>query len=192
MSLMSKGLPEYYLITGAFTGHADFAAKLENSLKNGPRVVQLRCKSINDSDPYLELVHLAQPICARYSSPLILSTDQETFQQSHAVGLHLPSHQLLAYNRRPVDSHKMLSVSCHNEAEMQQAVKLGADLLLLSPVKETSSHPGVPGIGWKRFSELAKNFPIPVYALGGMKPHDLNRAISAGGRGVAAITGLWG
>jgi 8-oxo-dGTP diphosphatase len=75
--------------------------------------------------------------------------------------------------------------------DMQHADTLGADILLLSPVKETSSHPGEPGLGWEKFKQISHQFKQPVYALGGMTADDLAEAKAAGAQGVAAIAALW-
>ena len=184
-------LPEYYMISGKFIDHEDFKNKLETALEKGDKLVQLRCKQINNPAEYLELAKTAQEICARYQAVLLLNTNVDTFNKTDADGLHLNSQALFDYDSRPIDTGKLLSVSCHNLDEMQQAEKLGADILLLSPVKETSSHPGVPGIGWTKFKQLVAQVQAPVYALGGMKVSDLDDAKAAGGQGVAAISSFW-
>jgi len=43
-----------------------------------------------------------------------------------------------------------------------------------------------------RLRALRARPPLPVYALGGVGPRDVERARLAGGRGVAAIRALWG
>ncbi|MDX1795169.1 MAG: thiamine phosphate synthase, partial [Hydrogenovibrio sp.] len=72
-----------------------------------------------------------------------------------------------------------------------KALELKADLILLSPVKETSSHPGVPGLGWQTFQAMVDRVPVPVYALGGMKASDVDEARRRGAQGVAAISSYW-
>ena len=188
---MSTQLPDYYMITGKFEDHDDFAARLENALMQGDKIVQLRCKNIGSQDEYLELASIAEAICEKFEAILLLATSVENFQQSNARGLHLTSQVLNDYTSRPVGDDKLLSVSCHTEDDMIKAEKLGADILLLSPVKETSSHPGVPGIGWNRFNEMISKIDAPVYALGGMQASDLDDAKVAGAQGVAAISSFW-
>jgi len=38
---------------------------------------------------------------------------------------------------------------------------LNADFVALSPVLPTASHPGQPGIGWEKFGELIRDYPLP-------------------------------
>lgn len=184
-------LPELYMITGAFDGIDDFKNKLTAALKSTKRIVQLRCKSMTDMDEYLEYAKTAKVICDQSDAVLLLNTEVDVFNKTAANGLHLNSQALFEYDKRPIAKEKLLSVSCHNESEMKQAEKLGADILLLSPVKETSSHPGVAGIGWEQFSSLVQAVSCPVYALGGMSIADLNDAKKYNAQGIAAISSLW-
>ncbi len=65
-----------------------------------------------------------------------------------------------------------------------------ADLWLISPVKQTRSHPSAEPLGWSGFSALAANVGTPAVALGGMTGDDLDSALAAFGYGVAGIRGL--
>ena len=110
---------------------------------------------------------------------------------SGADGVHLPSRvltQLDAVTRPP---GRLLAASCHDAAQLLQAQRLGVDLVTLSPVLPTTSHPGAPGLGWQRLRELCRSTRLPVYALGGLGEQDLGRARESGAHGVAAIRGLW-
>ncbi|MDH5573537.1 MAG: thiamine phosphate synthase [Gammaproteobacteria bacterium] len=188
---MSILLPAFYMITGKFKTPDEFREKLETALQQQNLIVQLRCKHITDPDEYLRLVKIAEPLCQRHQAILLLASSVEILNQSNADGLHLNSQVLNQYRSRPVATDKLLSVSCHTIDDMQQARQLGADILLLSPVKETSSHPGVPGIGWDQFSHMLSDIQIPVYALGGMQASDLDDARQAGAQGIAAISSFW-
>jgi len=183
-------LPDKYMITGAFKDHDDFQSKLEKSLKQGISLVQLRCKNTPDEE-YKQLIGIARITCAKYGAILLLNTSREIFSGADADGLHLSSQMLNSIESRPVNSASFLSVSCHSESEVEKAKLLAADIILLSPVKETRSHPGVKGIGWKKFTALASDVTVPVYALGGMTADDLDDAKISGAQGVAAISSFW-
>ena len=184
-------LPSKYMITGKFTGLDDFKARLDASLNKHLAIVQLRCKHIQDEKEYMAYVREAVKLCNKYQTQLLLNTSFDIFEKTDADGLHLSSKALFDYDARPVAENKLLSVSCHDEKEILQAEKLGADMILLSPVKETASHPGVPGIGWPKFKQLVETISSPVYALGGMNVSDLSEAKQSGAQGVAAISPFW-
>lgn len=184
-------LPQQYMITGDFNDLDDFRRRLDQALLNGNKIVQLRAKSIVEAGPFLELAGIAHQICESRQARLLLNTSPQLFQRCHADGLHLSSQALLACERRPVAEDTLLSVSCHNKTELQHARRLGADMVLLSPVRETASHPGVAGIGWDEFRHLARLVNCPVYALGGMGLEDMEQARASGAQGVAAISAFW-
>ncbi len=187
---MPRTLSSHYMITGKFAGHADFQEKLERTLSAESKVVQLRCKGMADSE-YREMVRLAQIICRRFKAPLLLATTTALFAETEADGLHLSSHQLGDFSERPIAADKIFSVSCHTEVDLELADRLGADILLLSPVKPTASHPDLAGLGWDRFQKMIEKLEQPVYALGGMRPEDMQAARAAGAQGIAATAGYW-
>jgi 8-oxo-dGTP diphosphatase len=107
------------------------------------------------------------------------------------AGLHIPGRFLNALKGRPVRGPSWFGVSCRDTHELKVAATMGADYAFLGPVKPTASHPGEPAIGWEKFGESIENLPLPVYAIGGLGPEDLEDAWAAGAQGIAAIRSLW-
>ena len=62
----------------------------------------------------------------------------------------------------------ILSAPAHSRAEIVAAERAGADLLFVSPVFATRSHPRARPLGKVRFGSLAGSARLPVIALGGM------------------------
>lgn len=56
----------------------------------------------------------------------------------------------------------------HDRAEACAARRTGADLVFISPVHTTRSHPGARALGPLRFAILARATGLPAIALGGM------------------------
>ncbi len=77
--------------------------------------------------------------------------------------------------------------TAHSLRELAQANLGRADMVLLSPVFPTRSHPDAPSLGPVRFRLMAARSRVPVTALGGMNAH---RARAIGARKWAAIQGL--
>ena len=80
------------------------------------------------------------------------------------------------------------SASVHNLRELRAAEHAGADLVFLSPVHPTRSHPGARVLGPHRFALIAHQAKVPVIALGGM---DAEKARSLGGAYVWAGIDAW-
>jgi len=84
----------------------------------------------------------------------------------------------------------LLSVSVHNTGAMIAARRAGVDVIFLSPVFPTRSHPGAPTLGPMRFATLARLARCPVIALGGMNAARFRRLKPLGAYGWAAIDAL--
>ena len=186
-------LPSAYLITPDLgeTPPADFLAHLERRLQAGIRLVQLRAKSLAESE-YLQLAREAAALCHRHGARLLLNADAAMVAASGADGVHLSSGALRRCKARPLPAASgLVAASCHDADELAQASAIGADFALLSPVAATASHPDVEPLGWARFEALVEPLPFPVYALGGMGPENISTAWQHGAQGVAAIRALW-
>jgi len=58
-------------------------------------------------------------------------------------------------------------------------------------VQPTMSHPQTAALGWERFAELITDYPLPVFALGGMQLKDLHHARTKGAHGIALQRAAW-
>src|SRR5690606_14112477 len=64
------------------------------------------------------------------------------------AGVHLRAAQLAQLHARPLPASLLVAASCHDEAELQHAQRLGCDFAVLGPVQPTPTHPEATGIGW--------------------------------------------
>jgi 8-oxo-dGTP diphosphatase len=184
-------LPALYLITGEDPRDPDlFIDRLSRALARGVRLVQLRAHALGEGD-YASLAEKAFVACERCGARLLLNRDPDLVPDPPCHGLHLTSGRLRLLAQRPQDGARLMGASCHNAKDLERAARLGLDYALLSPVRETASHPDAQPLGWDRFGALADSAMIPVYALGGVGPADLADAFIRGAQGVAAIRGLW-
>ena len=184
-------LPSAYLITPEpGDDHATFLAQLQRRLDDGIRLVQFRAKGLDDA-AYRTLAAQVIAQCQRSGARVLLNADIELAVQLGADGVQLSSQRLQQAGERTLPGKLLLGASCHTAEELAHAHNIGADFALLSPVKPTASHPDAPALGWKTFAEQVMNCAMPVYALGGMTPADLDDAIAQGAQGIAAIRALW-
>jgi len=133
------------------------------------------------------LVERLDRITRAYGARWIASGDLEQSFGWPADGIHLDTEQLMHLDRRPLPAERLVLASCHDLEEIRIAESLGADLVTLSPVAGTASHPGADPLGWDDFERVVGYAPLPVLALGGMRPEDWARARAAGAFGVAGI-----
>ncbi|CAN5429707.1 hypothetical protein BH10PSE12_BH10PSE12_37780 [soil metagenome] len=82
------------------------------------------------------------------------------------------------------------SAPAHSLCEIRAAERAGADIVLVSPVFSTRSHPGAPVLGRVRFGQLARQARRPVIALGGMTAERATSLSAMTIHGWAAIDAL--
>ena len=190
--LLSK-LPPNYLITpepSVSQPLSNFIANLERTLESGIRLVQLRAKTLTETQ-YIQLAKETLACCRHHNARLLLNAPIDILQTIQADGLHLTSTNLMASETRLLSTEFLVSAACHDVNQVLHANKIGVDLLTLSPVLPTATHTTAKPIGWTRLRELTALTTIPSYALGGIRPDMLNEAREAGAYGIAAIRSLW-
>ena len=179
--LAALALPHEYAITDAAgLGSAQMLAVLERRLEQGLRLIQVR-------EPGLDVTARAQftaqvlGLAHRYGAKVLTK-----MPAPGADGLHYTASELMRLERR--GEHSLIAASCHTRAELERAMALALDFVVLGPVHEKR---GAQPLGWQRFAELARGCTIPVYAIGGLAPGDMQRAWRAGAHGIAMIRGSW-
>lgn len=182
--------PIYAISAASRMGQDVFLHRLDQALLSGLKLLQLREPTLNEQE-FRELAGTIISRCHNHDAMVILNTEPELAGELGADGVQLSSHVLMQLNERPLAEDSVVIASCHNRAELNQAQYIKADAALLSPVLDTPSHPGAKTLGWQAFSELATEASIPVYALGGMEPGDVELAQSHGAAGIAMITAYW-
>lgn len=103
------------------------------------------------------------------------------------IGVHLTAADLARVSTRPLPRPRWVAASCHDAAEIARAVAVDCDFVVVGPVLPTASHPGAPVLGWDGLATLCRGCPLPVFALGGVGPDDLDTARAHGAFGVAGI-----
>lgn len=187
-------LPDRCLITPDASQYrlTEFAGHVETALRNGIRLIQFRSHALLRED-YFKLARQVATLSVDYGAKCILNVPGSWWpalldSEVPAAGFHLTG-QYLRDTQKPLEG--LLSASCHTSEDVEQANRIGADFIFISPVKPTASHPGAPALGWESFAALAEQAAMPVYALGGLSVADIAHARQAGAQGIAAIRGLW-
>jgi thiamine-phosphate pyrophosphorylase len=79
----------------------------------------------------------------------------------------------------------------HNSIEAMRAKDGGADYVTLAPVFESASKPGYgPALGLDGLRAVVRDLAVPVLALGGIGPDDVQGCLRAGAAGVAVMGGV--
>ncbi|MCC6207973.1 MAG: Nudix family hydrolase [Gammaproteobacteria bacterium] len=184
-------LPSLYLITPEpVPPYQGFLARLECLLDAGIRLVQLRATALG-AEAFRSLARDVIAMCHARGAQTLLNADPDLSLSLGANGVHLSGERLARLSARPLAADQWVAASCHDRHQIEQAERVGVDFIVLSPVRETRSHPGARPLGWNGARELLDLAVMPAYALGGLGPADLESAWETGAQGVAAIRALW-
>jgi len=188
-ALRSLMLPAEYAITRAGElGIEPFLSRLEARLRGGLKLIQVREKNLARQATE-EFARRVVVLARDHGAKVLVNSDVALAREIGADGVHLTAEQLRAAAARP--ESPWCGASCHSGEELRLAEALGVDFAVLGPVRATPSHPHAVPLGWERFSGIAKGAAVPVYALGGIVPRDLEQALSCGAHGIAMVRGAW-
>ncbi len=182
-------LPCVYGITRAGElGVERFLERLDTALAGGLRLVQLREKGM-DATALEAFGREVASRCRGVGAKLLVNGGIDLADRIGAHGVHLSAARLMTLASRP--DIAFCAASCHDRRELDRAADLGADFVVLGPVRPTPTHPGMPTLGWDGFARLVEAYPLPVFSLGGIDPDCLTDAWVCGAHGIAMMRGAW-
>lgn len=169
-------------------GAGAFLLRLDAALERGLRLVQLRERGLTAAQ-FERLAREAISRCHHRGARLLVNGEPELAARLGADGVHLTAARLAVLDRRP--DLPWVGVSCHGREELDRAARLKLDYVVLGPVLSTLSHPGATTLGWEGLATLIRDYPLPVYAIGGMRAEFLETAWACGAHGIAMLRAVW-
>lgn len=187
--LRALSLPTTYGVTNASgDGIDESLRRVETAIKNGLRLIQIREKAFSQSK-LREFSERVIAIARTHGARVLINSDVTLAADLGADGVHLTAAQIGTLPQRP--PHRLVGASCHDAIELERALILGADFVVLGPVLPTASHPALQSMGWEQFATLIQDYPLPAYAIGGMLPKHMRQAWRAGAHGIAMMRAAW-
>lgn len=169
----------------------DLVACVEKALKGGVRAVQLREKDQSTRERF-ELGRRLRASTSKFGVRLLVNGDASLARAIGADGVHLPQDGLPADVCRGLLGPDMLiGVSTHTLSEAADAEERGADFVTFGPVYYTPSKAqyGAP-VGVDSLRAVCAHVELPVFALGGVTPSNIEEVISAGAEGMSTISAV--
>ena len=182
-----KELPRLYAITDRRKYGKDFLKTLENILKKGVKMVQLREKDMEGRDLY-DLALKVRELTDRYSALLFINDRVDVAVSVSADGVHLPERSFPPSVVKDMFPDLKVGFSAHDLESALYAEREGADFITLSPIFKTSSHPEAKPLGGVKLKEISEKVNVPIYALGGVTWDRIKICYKNGAYGVAGIT----
>ena len=183
---------DLYLVTDRNqTGGRDLLWVLEQALDGGVKAIQLREKDLSGRDLF-SLAERLHKLCRDYDAALFINDRVDVAMAVDAAGVQLSKASLpVATARVLLGPQKIIGVSTHSLQEAKEAEQAGADFVLFGPVYFTplKAAYGDPQ-GLPALETIVANISLPVYAIGGIKPENINATKKLGVQGVALISAI--
>jgi thiamine-phosphate pyrophosphorylase len=195
-------LPRLFLIADGFvSGRAGLAAdavceRVGRLVEAGVRGVHLRDHAAAPAAFAEAAGALAARLRARHPDVVLAVNNHPEVAQALGAILHV-GHRgpTVEEARRLAGERVLVGFSAHSPRDARRAAEAGADLVFVSPLFRTVSHPDVPPgelVLLQRTCAALADLPSRpcVYALGGITPEHVGACLRAGAHGVAALSGL--
>ena len=183
---------DLYVITDRHqTGGRPLFEVIEAALRGGVRAVQLREKDLTPRELYPLALDIRQ-LTQRYGAHLLINDRLDVAHAVQADGVHLTTTSLpTAVARQLLGPERLIGVSTHSSAEVRAAADGGADFLVFGPVFYTPSKvPYGEPVGLEALRAARSAVNLPILAIGGVKPTNLEQVLAAGADGVAVISAV--
>jgi len=179
-----------YLVTDKSDDVEKFLKTIEEAIKGGVSVVQIREKTAETLDFY-NLALKVKEITEKHDVPLIINDRVDVALAVDAEGVHVGQSDMPCdVTRALVGPDKIVGVSAATIEEARKAESDGADYIGTGAVFPTATKDDAPKITKKDLKEIVESISIPVVAIGGItlnNAHELNDTGIAGLSVVSAI-----
>lgn len=183
-----------YLVTDRdILGDRNLCKAVEDSIKGGVSIVQLREKFVDD-ETFLKIAKEVQKITKKYNIPLIINDNVKIAKEIDAEGVHIgQSDKPLEETRKILGKDKIIGVSVGSLDEALKAQKGGADYLGIGTIFYTGTKKDInEPLGIEKLKTIVENISIPSVAIGGIHLDNIEEVMKTGVNGVAVISEILG
>ena len=180
--------PGLYALTPASWKPAQLLPAVEAALAGGVRLLQYRAKPRPDPDAARELLKL----CNRTGAALIINDDTELATIVNAHGVHLGRDDGDPQKARELlGEEAIIGVSCYDDLERaRQLAEAGPDYLAFGSLFASPTKPDAVNCPPDVIT-TAREFGLPVIAIGGITLDNARVAIEAGADLLAVVSDLF-
>ena len=186
---MIISMSDIICVTSRSLCSGDFLDQLRRIAKAEPRYVILREKDMKEEE-YRELAVKAAEIFRGSETVLILHFFYKIAAEISCRAVHLPLHMLHALSDEEKNIFDLIGASCHSVEDAQEAENLGADYITAGHVFATDCKKGLPPRGIEFLRSVCDSVSIPVYAIGGISPDNIDLVRQCGAAGACVMSGF--
>lgn len=165
--------------------------RVEEVLKGGARIVQLRDKR-NSDEFLLPYAKALKDLCHKYGAIFIVNDRVELALKADADGVHLGEEDPDIKYARKILRNKIIGISCYGDVERAKEMELlGASYVAFGSFFSSPTKPEARIVDKKILLEAKKILEIPVCAIGGITLEKAEELIKLSADMIAVISDIW-
>lgn len=162
----------------------DFYKAIEDTLKAGTKMIQLREKN-KDGKEFLEKALKLRVLTKKYNAKLIINDRVDIAMLSNADGVHVGQSDINAKSvRELIGENKILGVSVRSLTEAIEAENNGADYLGIGAMFNTTTKLDAKAVSNDELKEIKSIVNLPIVAIGGLRLDNIDSIDSCNGYAV--------
>lgn len=191
MNCDKKDLLLYAVTDRAWLGDKTLSWQVEESLKGGATMIQLREKHL-DHEHFLKEAKEIKELCRKYQVPFLINDDVDLAVEVDADGVHVGQHDMEAGEvRKKIGPNRILGVSAQTVEQALLAQQAGADYLGVGAVFPTGTKDDADAVSIQTLGEICLAVSIPVVAIGGIGQHNVMQLAGSGICGIAVVSAIY-
>lgn len=179
-----------YAVTNRTEDETDFYQKIEESLKGGVRILQLREKQVSE-EFFLKEALEVKALCKKYAVPLVINDNLKIALSCGADGIHVGENDLSVSEIRKCAHGLMIGATAKTLSRALNAEREGADYLGVGAVFPSPTKKDAVPVTMEMLQEICFSVKIPVYAIGGITKENVSQIRVANLGGVAVSSALF-
>jgi len=184
-----KGL--YVITDDKLTPDDTIYTQVEDALKGGASIVQLRDKKNSDEIVKQKAIKLQQ-LCKEYDAFFILNDKIDLACELQCDGLHIgkSDHDRFEYIRENFKG--IIGVSCYGDVELAKKFEtMGADYVAFGSFFASPTKPNSNIVPLEVLTQAKKELNIPICAIGGINSENLIDVLDHNPDMVSVISDIW-
>ena len=192
MKFHKEHLLLYAVTDRSWTGKQTFYEQVEDALKGGITMLQLREKNLDEASFIKEAIQI-KALCHKYHIPLIINDNVAVAQKSGADGVHVGIEDTpVCEIRKRMGSDFIIGATAKSIAQAKKAEADGADYLGTGAVFPSPTKRNAIRITGEMLHEICTSVAIPVVAIGGITSEHLSEIKGCGMCGIAVVSAIFG
>ena len=165
--------------------------KVEESLKSGATIVQLRDKN-SDEKTLIKKSLFLQELCEKYDALFVLNDKSKLAIDLKYTGLHIGKSDYKNFDEIRKKFKGIIGVSCYDDIEKAlELEKRGADYVAFGSFFKSPTKPQSKVIPLEVLKEAKEKLNIPICAIGGINSENISDIMAYEPNMVSVISDIW-